>query len=109
MWKTHTIGEKLILPAISEAIATVMHQDASIVVKSNPLSNNSVSRRINEKALMLKNSCANFYRQQNSLCNLMNQPYVTMKYYLWHMFVIPPQKPKEEMLFAKPLETDTRG
>ena len=49
--KPHTIGEKLILPAISEPISTVMHQDASIVVKSIPLSNNSVSRRINEMAL----------------------------------------------------------
>ena len=48
--KPHTIGEKLILPA-SEAISTVMHQDASSVVKSIPLSNNSVSRRIDEMAL----------------------------------------------------------
>ena len=49
--KPHTIGEMLILPAISEAISTVMHQDASSVVKSIPLSNNSVSRRIDEMAL----------------------------------------------------------
>ena len=49
--KPHTIGEKLILPAISEAISSVINQDASIVVKSIPLSNNSVPRRISEMAL----------------------------------------------------------
>ena len=48
--KPHTIGEKLILPAIKEVISTVMHQDASSVVRSIPLSNNSVSRRIDELA-----------------------------------------------------------
>ena len=49
--KPHTIGEKLILPAIRVVISTVMHQDASSVVRSIPLSNNSVSRRIDELAV----------------------------------------------------------
>ena len=38
--KPHTIWEKLIFLAISEAISTVMHQDAFSVVTSIPLSNN---------------------------------------------------------------------
>ena len=46
--KPHTIGEKLILPAIREVISTVMHQDASSVVRSIPL---TVSGRCPDKEI----------------------------------------------------------
>ncbi|KAI6650135.1 SCAN domain-containing protein 3-like [Oopsacas minuta] len=83
--KPHTIGEKLILPAIREVISTVMHQDASSVVRSIPLSNNSVSRRIEDLAIDVEQQLCKVYKQRNSLYSLMSQPYVTMKPYLWHM------------------------
>ncbi|KAI6652944.1 SCAN domain-containing protein 3 [Oopsacas minuta] len=86
--KLQTIGEKLILPAIREVISTVMHQDASNVVISISLSNNSVSRRIEELAIDVEQQLCKFYKQRNSLCSLMSQPYVTMKPYLWHMYDI---------------------
>ena len=44
--KPHTIGEKLILPAIQEAVTTVMHSDGRSVIQSIPLSNDTVARRI---------------------------------------------------------------
>ena len=44
----HTICEKIILPAIQELIKTVMKMDSEPVVKSIPLSNSSVQRRIDE-------------------------------------------------------------
>ena len=45
--KPHTIGENLILPAIQEAVTTVMHLDVRSVSQSIPLSNDTVARRIN--------------------------------------------------------------
>ncbi|XP_071394012.1 zinc finger BED domain-containing protein 5-like [Centroberyx affinis] len=45
-----TIGEKLVLPAIKEVISTVMERDPTQVLKSIPLSNDTVARRINEMA-----------------------------------------------------------
>lgn len=48
--KPHTIGEDLILPAISEVIRTVLHKPASDIIKKICLSNNTVQRRIYEMA-----------------------------------------------------------
>ena len=48
--KAHTIGKYSILPAIEKVITTVMHRDGHSIVKSIPLSNNSVARRIDEMA-----------------------------------------------------------
>ncbi|CAH1981926.1 unnamed protein product [Acanthoscelides obtectus] len=46
--KPHTIGEKLILPAVEEVLKTVLHKPASDIIKRIPLSNNTVERRIDE-------------------------------------------------------------
>ena len=45
--KPHTIGEKLILSPIQEAVTTVMHSDGRSLIQSIPLSNDTVARRIN--------------------------------------------------------------
>uniref|UniRef100_A0A3Q3B2X0 DUF4371 domain-containing protein n=1 Tax=Kryptolebias marmoratus TaxID=37003 RepID=A0A3Q3B2X0_KRYMA len=44
----YTIGEKLVLPAIKEVISTVLERDPTQVLKSIPLSNDTVAWRINE-------------------------------------------------------------
>ncbi|CAH1991950.1 unnamed protein product [Acanthoscelides obtectus] len=46
--KPHTIGEKLILPAVEEVLKTVLHKPASDIIKRIPLSNNTVERCIDE-------------------------------------------------------------
>ncbi|CAH2008493.1 unnamed protein product [Acanthoscelides obtectus] len=46
--KPHTIGEKLLLPAVEEVLKTVLHKPASDIIKRVPLSNNTVERRIDE-------------------------------------------------------------
>ncbi|CAH1983396.1 unnamed protein product [Acanthoscelides obtectus] len=46
--KPHTIGEKLILPAVEEVLKTVLHKPASDIIKRIPLSSNTVERRIDE-------------------------------------------------------------
>ena len=108
--KPHTIGEKLILPAIREVISTVMHQDESSVVRSIPLSNNSVSRRIDELALDVEQQLCQVlqtteFALQLDESTLRDNEALLMAYVRYiHNGVS-----KEEMLFSKPLEIDTRG
>ncbi|CAH2005853.1 unnamed protein product, partial [Acanthoscelides obtectus] len=80
--KPHTIGEKLILPAVEEVLKTVLHKPASDIIKRIPLSNNTVERRIDEMSSDI----------ESFLCNLYN----------W-------TKIYEELLFARTLITDTKG
>ena len=47
--KPHTIAENLIIPAVKEIISTMFANPVGII-SNIPLSNNSVSRRINEMA-----------------------------------------------------------
>ena len=53
--KPHSIGEMLIKPAISEVIKTVLDQDPTQVLSAIPLSNNTVSRRIDEMGRDVEN------------------------------------------------------
>ena len=46
--KPHTIGETLIKPAVKEVIKTVLNQDPTEVLSVVPLSNDAVTRRIDE-------------------------------------------------------------
>ncbi|KAK2708748.1 hypothetical protein QYM36_014375 [Artemia franciscana] len=46
--KPHNIGATVILPAVSSIISSVMKQNAIEITNSIPLSNSSVSRRIDE-------------------------------------------------------------
>ena len=46
--KPHTIGEELILPAVKEVIKTVLHKSPEQVMKSIPLSDNLVQRRVDK-------------------------------------------------------------
>ena len=46
--KPHTIGKTLILPAVSEVLRTILHKPPEQVIKSIPLSSNTVQRRVDE-------------------------------------------------------------
>ena len=72
--KPHTIGEKLILPAIQEAITTVMHTDGRSVIQSIPLSNDTVARRINVMASSIEENIATFLKRRNFHCKSTNLP-----------------------------------
>ena len=48
--KPHTIGEELILPAVKEVIKTALHKSPEQVIKSIPLSDNPVQRRVDKMA-----------------------------------------------------------
>ena len=48
--KPHTIGEELILSAVKEVIKTVLHKSPEQVIKSIPLSDKPVQRRVDKMA-----------------------------------------------------------
>ncbi|CAH1998267.1 unnamed protein product [Acanthoscelides obtectus] len=58
--KPHTIGEKLILPAVEEVLKTVLHKPASDIIKRIPLSNNTVERRIDEMSSDIESFLCNY-------------------------------------------------
>ena len=61
--KSHyTIGEQLILPAIQEAVTTVMHTDGRRLIKSIPLSNDTVARRIHMIASDIEKTICNILK-----------------------------------------------
>ncbi|KAI6660135.1 hypothetical protein LOD99_10527 [Oopsacas minuta] len=108
--KPHTMGENLILPAIQEAVTTVMHSDGRSVIKSMPLSNDTVARRINlmasdvEKTLysILKTTEFSLQIDESTLPDNEALLLAYVRYILEGIMV-------EEMLFARPLVTDTKG
>ncbi|KAJ7324397.1 hypothetical protein JRQ81_017417, partial [Phrynocephalus forsythii] len=52
--KAHTLGEKLILPAIEEVLKSVLRKPAYDILKRIPLSNNIVQGRIDEMSHVLE-------------------------------------------------------
>ncbi|CAH1986432.1 unnamed protein product [Acanthoscelides obtectus] len=58
--KPHTIGEKLILPAVEEVLKTVLQKPASDIIKRIPLSNNTVERRIDEMSSDIESFLCNY-------------------------------------------------
>lgn len=79
--KPHTVGEELIIPAISEVIRTVLHKPASDIIKKISLSNNTVKRRIDEMAQDVEDSLCGYLKYLGFLFNLMSQLCQEMKLY----------------------------
>ncbi|CAH1998194.1 unnamed protein product [Acanthoscelides obtectus] len=108
--KPHTIGEKLILPAVEEVLKTVLHKPASDIIKRIPLSNNTVERRIDEM-----NSDIDSF-----LCTYLQTTHFSMQLdestlpdnaalLLAYVRFIMNQEIYEELLFARTLITDTKA
>ena len=108
--KPHSIGETLILPAISEVISTVMNQNAAEILRSIPLSNDTVARRIDEMASdveiqlihILQTTEFSLQLDESTLCD--NEGLL-----LAYVRFTKEGATSEELLFAKSLVTDTRG
>ncbi|XP_070408073.1 zinc finger BED domain-containing protein 5-like [Nothobranchius furzeri] len=104
------VGETLVLPAVKEAVSTVMEQDSSAVVNAIPLSNDTVARRIKEMSVdteeqlsaTLRVNCFSIQLDETTTGdnNALLMAYVR---YLSDCGVT------EEFLFGKYLITDTRG
>ncbi|CAH1973658.1 unnamed protein product [Acanthoscelides obtectus] len=98
--KPHTIGEKLILPAVEEVLKTVLHKPASDIIKRIPLSNNTVERRIDEMSSDIESFLCNYLQTthfsiQLDESTLPDNAALLLAY--------------EELLFARTLITDTKG
>ncbi|XP_067126888.1 SCAN domain-containing protein 3-like [Centruroides vittatus] len=107
--KSHTIVENLIKPSISAFMKTVLEKDDEDVV-AMPLSNNTVSRRIDEmgddieKQLVLKLKTRNFSVQMDE-STLRDSEAVLITYVRY----IERGQFAEEMLFCKQLESTTKS
>lgn len=109
--KPHTIGETLVLPAVREVITTMMGPGVSDVTKSIPLSNNTVSRRIDEMADDVeKTLCDDLKHTEFALqideSTIRDNEALLMAYV---RYINPKGQKVDEFLFAKPLITDTKG
>lgn len=109
--KPHTIGEELILPAVQEILKTVLHHKTpSDIIKKIPLSNNSVQRRIDEMAKDVEISLCDYLKTckfsiQLDESTLPNNEALLLSYVRF----IREEKIHQELLFAKNLESDTKG
>ena len=108
--KPHNLGTTVILPAMSVVLSTVMNQNAQHILNDIPLSNSSVSRRIDEMSwdveaqLVSKLQVKQFAIQLDESTLRDNEALL-----LAYVRFIDGDNLKEEMLFARSLETDTKG
>ncbi|CAH2017552.1 unnamed protein product [Acanthoscelides obtectus] len=103
--KPHTIGEKLILPAVEEVLKTVLHKPASDIIKRIPLSNNTVERRIDEMSSDIESFLCNYFSIQLDESTLPDNAALLLA----HVRFIMNQEIYEELLFARTLITDTKA
>ncbi|CAH2020988.1 unnamed protein product [Acanthoscelides obtectus] len=105
----HTIGEKLILPALEEVSKTVLHKPASDIIKRIPLNKNTVERRIDEMSSDIESFLCNYLQTihfsiQLDESTLPDNAALLLAYVCFIMN----QEIYEELLFARTLITDTK-
>ena len=108
--KLHTIGEELILPAVKEVIKTVLHKSPEQVIKSIPLSDNSVQRRVGKMAENFEETLSKMlmtteFSLQLDESTLPGNESLLLAYVRF----IKGGSLCQELLFACLLETDTKG
>ncbi|CAH1979784.1 unnamed protein product [Acanthoscelides obtectus] len=107
--KPHTIGEKLILPAVEEVLKTVLHKPASDIIKRIPLSNNTVERRIDEMSSDIESFLCNYLQTTHFSIQLDESTLPdNAALLLAYVRFIMNQEIYEELLFARTLITDTK-
>ena len=108
--KYHTIGEELIQPAVREVRHTVVHKSPDQIIKAIPLSDNSVQRRVDEMAENI----------EQTLCNMLTTTKFSLQLdestlpgkeslLLAYVRFVKDESLVQELLFARQLETDTKG
>ncbi|CAH2007776.1 unnamed protein product, partial [Acanthoscelides obtectus] len=107
--KPHTIGEKLILPAVEEVLKTVLHKPASHIIKRIPLSNNTVERRIDEMSSDIESFLCNYLQTTHFSIQLdeLTLPDNAALLLAYVRFIMN-QEIYEELLFTRTLITDTK-
>lgn len=106
--KPHTIGESLIIPAIEVVMKTMLKKDSHEVISNLPLSNNSVSRRINEMACDVEQQLIHKLQKEKFALQvdesvIRDNEAILMAYVRY----IDGDEIKEEFLFARNLTSDS--
>ncbi|KAK9687383.1 hypothetical protein QE152_g36477 [Popillia japonica] len=106
----HTIGEQLILPAVEEVLKTVLHKSPFDILKRILLSNNTVQRRTYEMSSDIESFLYN-YLQTTSFSIQLDESTLPGKEALLLAYVrfVMDEEIHEGLLFAKALETETKG
>ncbi|XP_037122184.1 protein ZBED8-like [Syngnathus acus] len=108
--KPHTIGEELILPAVREVLHTVLHKSPDQIIKAIPLSDNSVQRRIDEMAENIEETLCNMLRTTEFSLQLDESTLPgNESLLLAYVRFVKDESLVQELLFARQLETDTKG
>ncbi|KFD49151.1 LOW QUALITY PROTEIN: hypothetical protein M513_09975 [Trichuris suis] len=101
--KAHTIGEELLHPVVSEVLRTVLHMPAAETIKSIPLNNNTVQRRIDEMGKMWKKPTK--FSLQLDESSLPGNEAILLAYVPF----IKEEDLAQEFLFARELVLDSKG
>ena len=106
----NTIGEELILPAVKKLIKIVSHKSLEQAIKSIPLSDNSVQRRVdkmteNVEETLSKMLMTTEFSLQSDQSTLPGNESLLLAYACF----IKGGSLCQELLFARLLETDTEG
>ena len=109
--KPHNIGESLLHPVIAEVINTVMHRNAAPILKSIPLSPQSMKRRIDEMAQDVKEQLTDILRTRNFSLQLDESTVSDSRCLLmaYVRYFDDDCQPHEEMLFIDQLLTGSKG
>ena len=109
--KPHTIGETLILPAVSEVLRKVLHKPGpEQVIKSIPLSNNTVQRRVDEMSDNIEEQLCMILKTTEFSLQLDESTLPAKKsLLLTYVRFVKDENLMEEFLSAKELETHTTG
>ena len=107
--KPHTIGE-LILPAVKEVIKTVLYKSPEQVIQSIPLSDNSVQRRVDKMAENVEETLSKMLMTTEFSLQLDESTLPgNESLLLTYVRFIKDRSLCQELLFARLLETDTKG
>ena len=108
--KPHTIGESLILPAVREVLRTILHKPPEQAIKSIPLSNNTVQRRVDEISENIEEQLCTILKTTEFSLQLDESTLPDKKSLLLaYVCFVKDENIMEEFLFAKELETHTTG
>jgi len=109
---SHTVGENLIIPAAKEIMQTLIPSTSHDVTSCIPLSNDTVSRRMDEKSKNVESKICSMLKSQKFALQLdgatiRDNEAVLLAYV--RFFDVEAKRVSEEMLFMKSLTIDTKG
>jgi len=109
--KKHTIGDNLILPAAVEIVSCMFGEKEAKIIKTIPLSNDTVSRRINDMAYDTKEQLVRRIRGSPCFGIQLNESTDVAGLAQLIVFVrgIFQDEVFEDLLFCKTLKTSTKG